>query len=109
MVQGEEEIRQSLEILINTLPGEHVLFQDFGSDLRSYVFEAISTTMLNEIRGNLRHAITMNESRVTFTNIKVTQDPQELGKIVVDVAYEVPDSNSRYNLVFPYYLAEADR
>lgn len=108
MTSGEQEIYQSLEVLINTLLGERVLVQDFGCAVQNYVFEALTDTLLNEIRGNIKRALVLYESRVDFTQIQVTQDPDELGKVIISIEYTMPDSNSRYNLVYPYYLAEAD-
>ena len=108
MVNGEEEIRQSLQILINTLQGERVLDQEFGCSLRSYAFESISETLLNEIRGNIQHALVMHERRIELENIEIKADEAEQGLLQILVEYSIPNSNSRYNMVFPYYLAEAD-
>ncbi|MEL6538020.1 MAG: GPW/gp25 family protein [Bacteroidota bacterium] len=108
MVGQQEEIRQSIELMLDTLPGERLLHQDFGSSLRPYLYEPISDTLLNEIKGNIRHALIMYENRVEFSDVVVEQDPKDLGKIMITVEYQVPKANSRYNLVFPYYLAESN-
>ena len=39
--------------------------------------------------------------------VDVTEDPDEGGRLIVSVDYTVRSSNSRFNMVFPFYLMEA--
>ena len=107
MVEGREEVEQGIEILLRTQLGERFMHQDFGCSLDSYAFASIIATLLNEIRGNINNTMVLFERRITVNDVQVTQDPNKPELLHIAVDYVVPDSNSRYNRVFPYYLAEA--
>ena len=39
MVDEEEDIKQSLEILLSTIKGERVMQPDFGANMQEFLFE----------------------------------------------------------------------
>jgi phage baseplate assembly protein W len=107
MVSGHDDIEQSLRILLATSRGERVMAEDYGCDLHNVVFEEISDGLVNRLSALITDAILYHEPRVTLEGVEVAEDPREHGLLRISVAYTVRSTNSRYNMVFPFYLYEA--
>ena len=107
MVHGPAEVEQGIEILLRTQLGERQMHQEFGGSLEAYAFEEISATLLNEIKGNIEMALVNYERRIEVLKVNVSAPEPEKGMLLIEVDYLIPETNSRYNRVFPYYLEEA--
>jgi phage baseplate assembly protein W len=60
----------------------------------------------------VENSILFYEPRIIVENVDVTAaDSTDLieGKFTITVEYTIPETNSRYNYVFDYYLNEAAR
>jgi uncharacterized protein len=109
MVSGNEDIHQSLMILLATAPGERVMNEDYGCDLHSVQFEEINQGLVNQLSSLVSDAILFHEPRVTLDQVDVTDDPTVDGLLLISVSYTVRSSNSRFNMVLPFYTNEATR
>jgi hypothetical protein len=109
MVSGPEDIEQSLRILLGTAPGERVMHEGFGCDLPRLMFEELDQALLNNAKRLISDAIIEHEPRIRLDQVDVTRSRAEVGAIVVSVFYTVRGTNSRFNMVFPFYLMEATR
>ncbi|MCB9233125.1 MAG: GPW/gp25 family protein [Bacteroidia bacterium] len=107
MVSNEENIHQSLKTLIGTAQGERVMRPFFGCDLKAMMFREANLSLATEIEMIIESSITEFEPRVKLNRVEVDLDGLLDGRIVISVDYSVKESNSRYNLVYPYYLDEA--
>lgn|ERR1019366_2573908 len=107
MVETVEEINQSLWILLNTAKGERVMLPDYGCDLRVMLFESLNTNTITLIKDMIQDAINLYESRIEVLQIQILTDSINEGKIEVAVNYRIRSTNSRYNIVFPFYQNEA--
>lgn len=105
LVEDEDDIRESLIILLATSLGERLMRPDYGSNLDDLLFETISVTTLTMISNRLKRAIMFNESRIKADKIDITPNSTE-GIIYVTVEYTIRANNTRWNLVYPYYLKE---
>lgn len=103
MTSDEQDIEASLRILFGTALGERFLVPKYGLDLREVLFEPMSTTMRTFLKDRVKTAILIHEPRINLLGLEVdSPDPNDGGlRIVVD--YEVRATNSRFNLVFPFY------
>ena len=106
MVSGVEDINQSLEILFSTRIGERITQLEYGSSFQEQVFRAMNGTMINRIRKQLEYNILNHEPRIVMDQLEIWPDQAE-GILYIDLTYTVIATNSRYNLVYPYYLKEA--
>ena len=103
---AEQDIRQSLWIILTTRPGERVMLPTFGCDLASMLFTSLTTTTAREIAATVTRAIVEWEPRVTVIAVDVAEGTLD-GWIDVGIDYCVRRTNSRSNLVFPFCRAEA--
>ena len=112
MVQEEEDIRQSLQILLSTSIGERVMQPLYGCNLRDYQFEPVSNTFIGFLVDMVERAILFFEPRIQVENISITE-PGDIqvfeGKLLISIDYVIAGTNSRYNYVYDFYLQEADR
>jgi phage baseplate assembly protein W len=102
----EEDIRQAIEIIIFTNRGERVMRPEFGAGLNEFIFENVSTATMALIETRVREALIAWEARIDIKEVTVASDRSERNKLLIDLTYIVRATNSRHNLVFPFYLEE---
>jgi uncharacterized protein len=107
MVKEEEDIHQCLHILLSTSPGERLMHPDFGCNLRRLLFEQLSNSLVNIIEGNIQTAIMKFEPRISLEKVTIQDTSRDgTGIIFIKLEYIIRSTNSRSNLVFPFYKAE---
>lgn len=106
MVSAEADVRQSLWVLFTTAPGERVMLPTYGCDLSRLVFTNLTTTVTTQIADAVRMAVLEWEPRIDVDEVAVSRQPDADGMISITVVYTVRRTNSRSNLVFPFYLRE---
>lgn len=109
MVSGTEDVAQSMKIITTTQPGERTMRTRFGCDLSGFAFADITAETINRIHDIISHAIGYHERRVTLSNVDIDVDEDDPGILHITVDYIVSSDNSRHNMVFPYYLHEAQQ
>lgn len=105
MSEAEEDIDESLRILFRTYPGERMMHPDFGCRLRDYCFRPYNEELIALIKDEIQRAILFHESRINVEKISVTK-PENSDVVNIAVDYTVCLTNTRRNLVFPFYLNE---
>ena len=108
MVDAEEDIRQSLHILLSTELGERVMRPDFGWRRDTLVFEPLSTTFATYLKGEIETAILFYEPRIDLNRVSFNVSANVEGLIEIRLDYTIRTTNSRGNLVYPFYLDEAN-
>ena len=100
---GNDTVKESLYLILMTQRTERFTRPDFGSDIMGYTFMDTGATMLSILRRNLTQTIIAQEPRIS--DVDITMDYREKqGCIVIDIEYVVTSTNTRDNLVFPFYL-----
>ncbi len=107
MVSGPEDIHQSLQVLFATQLGERVMQDEFGCDLNGFLFEEIDQGLINSLTGIISDAILYHEPRITMDRLEITGSASEPGLLLISIDYTIKSTNSRYNMVYPFYLNEA--
>ncbi|MBD78259.1 MAG: hypothetical protein CL840_05000 [Crocinitomicaceae bacterium] len=106
MVEAEEDIKQSLEILMGTSLGERIMLPQYGSDLQRYLFESISNSKIHFLSELIRTAIINYEPRIILNEVVIDHSQYQDGIISIRLDYSIQTTNTRFNLVFPYYKVE---
>ena len=106
MSTGNDDIIESIKILLSTIPGERHMHPDYGCDLSSLSFEPLTSSLKSSIKEIIKTAILLYESRITVENIKFEDNTID-GKIFIHIIYIIKSTNTRTNLVYPYYIIEA--
>lgn len=103
---GAQSVRESVYLILMTNRGERWLEPEFGSQMASYAFMDTSPTMLRMLSDDLRDLLLTQEPRIGDVDVEI--DPEiKNGCLLISVQYTVAATNSRDNLVFPFYLNAA--
>lgn len=105
-VSDEEDIYQSLHILLSTQLKERVMRSDYGCDLSVMLYENITITLLTKIKGIIQNAILNYEPRIDLLEVEFYTEDANNGVVKIEIIYRIRVTNSRKNFVFPYYLEE---
>jgi phage baseplate assembly protein W len=103
MTSDEDDIRASLTILFGTVRGERFMIPRYGLDPQELLFEAFSTTMRAFLKDRIATAILVQEPRIRVLALDVVMLDPGAGVLQISLDYEVRATNSRYNLVYPFY------
>ena len=107
MVSGAEDVHQSLLILLATQLGERPMQPMFGCNLDSVMFETIEQRLVNRITSLIHDAVLAHETRIELHDVAVSVDGEHAGLLQITLSYTVLGTNSRFNMVYPFYLNEA--
>ena len=107
VVSDVEDVHQSLAILFATRTGERPMQESFGCNLDDFMFEEIDHALVNRITTLIDEAILEHEPRIQLLALDVTPSQREPGVLLIHLEYAVHGTNSRYNMVYPFYLNEA--
>lgn len=105
MAAADQDIRESLWIILSTNLGERIMLATFGSSLWSQVFTALTPTTANEIAHMVSNAIIQWEPRIQLEDVTVRAGTPA-GWLDIVIRYLVRQTNTRNNLVYPFYLRE---
>jgi uncharacterized protein len=103
MVGGEQIIRQSIEAILDTDPGERVMRPDFGCGLRRYLMEPNNTMTRSAMQRDIDAALSRFEPRIQLTNVAVTPG-EEPSLVWIEISYIRLADRREDNLVYPFYL-----
>ncbi|MCR9254043.1 MAG: GPW/gp25 family protein [bacterium] len=106
MVSDEEDIKQSLKLILFTSFGERIMQPTFGSNVSDSVFEAMDAVTVNTLTDNITNAIIEFEPRITLEDVNIDLEDIYDGRLNIDLTYTIRKINVRTNIVFPYYFKE---
>lgn len=107
LVAYEEDIKQSIRIILSTRKGERVMRSDFGCGIHELVFGAINTSLISQIERDVTEALRRYEARIEVDQVAVDQRFVNEGRLEVSIEYRVRTTNQRDNYVYPFYFKEA--
>ena len=105
-VKDDQDIKESLDILMGTRRGERVMNPYYGTDLFGEVFSAVDVSDQTQIKSIIKDAILNYEPRITLNLVDVDISQIIDGILNISIDYTVNKTNSRNNVVYPFYLAE---
>lgn len=107
MSTDEEDIEESLSILLSTRKGERITLPHYGCNLHPVVFSNIDSSTETYIRSLIEDAVLHYEPRIHLDEVTFDSSQQMDGLLLIHLHYTVRTTNSRRNMVFPFYLREA--
>lgn len=103
-VAGQDNIEQSLQVLLQTNLRERVMRSTFGTSVRQQLFSPGSEKGLRMLERSLSDALRDFEPRVEVIEIRAEPEPAEPSQINVRIDYEVRATYVRGSLIFPFYI-----
>jgi hypothetical protein len=104
LARYEESIRQSILIILSTARGERIMRPDFGCGIHDMVFSTNDTTTEAAAADEVRESLLRWEPRIDVLEIEARSGGSDGEVLLIDIEYRVRSTDSRFNLVFPFYL-----
>ncbi|WP_328619883.1 GPW/gp25 family protein [Streptomyces sp. NBC_00354] len=102
-VAGAAAVRQSVETILDTEPGERIMRPTFGCGLRRHLMAPNTPATRTAIAAEIAEALTAWEPRIRVTEVAVTPG-EEPTLVWIDIAYVHLLDLRPANLVYPFYL-----
>jgi phage baseplate assembly protein W len=104
IAEYEESIRQAIRIILYTALGERVMRPDFGCAIHELVFAPNSAATQGMAEHHVREALLRWEPRIELLEVKAVAAGEEDEQLLIGITYRVRMTDSRFNLVYPFYL-----
>lgn len=106
--QLEENVRQSIFIILGTAPGERLSRPDFGCRIHDLMFAPNNDITAARAEVYCEEAIYKYEPRIQKVVCRAGPNRDEPNRLDVRLEYVIAGQNDKRNLVFPFYLKNAD-
>lgn len=103
-VAGERTVEESIRVIIGTAKGERVMRPDFGCGIHDHVFDAVDANTLTLVETAVEEALVEFEPRIAVEEVETVTDDLDEGVLLIEVDYRIRESNTRRNLVYPFYV-----
>lgn len=104
MSSQEENIRESVGVILRTYRGERVMRPEFGTNTPDYAFAPSNYSMEESIAYELSRQLVVQEPRIRDVEVSCREPDGHSGALVIQVGYTVRSTNNRYNHVYPFYM-----
>ena len=104
LTSHEENIEESIRIILGTAPGERIYRPRFGCRVHDFVFAPNNAHTCNLVAFHAQESLLKWEPRIRDIDVRCRPDPDEENTLLLEIGYAVRATNSHYNLVYPFYL-----
>jgi phage baseplate assembly protein W len=87
--EGEANVREAIQVILRTAPGERLRLAGFGAGLDGLLFEPNTTATRHQIGERIRRAVAEWEPRVTVQSVEVDTAPADPEAAVATVVYRL--------------------
>ena len=101
-----DHLRDLIEQVLFTAPGERVMRPDFGCGIADMVFEVIDNATISRIATLVREALVRHEARIEVLEVNVDPYRAADGRLDISVHWCMRATNQVGNLVYPFYFRE---
>ena len=102
---GQQNVRESIQIILRTEQNERINLAGFGASLGRYLFEPnIAATHL-QISENIRKALTRWEPRIRVDSVTVVADPADAESAIATIQYRLVATQTAASLTATIQLA----
>jgi phage baseplate assembly protein W len=108
LASGEEDVEQAIGLILGTSPGERAMRPEFGCEVHDLVFETVDAAMIGRIETAVRAALDRWEPRIEVTEIEFDLSRTRQGRLDVVLEYRLRQTNSKRNLVYPFYVIPSE-
>jgi phage baseplate assembly protein W len=108
LVSREQEIEESMRLILGTAIGERPMRPEFGCEIHDYVFESADAETAARVAAAVRASLRRWEPRIEVRDVIASFDSADASTIYIDIRYSVGETNDPRNLVFPFYVIPAE-
>ncbi len=86
-VEDNENIKQSIKVILDTQKSERKIVPSFGSNVRSYMFEVVDPIFISDIKRSVQSAIETWQKHINDLNVSVKASNGSVAKVEVNIDY----------------------
>lgn len=102
--QHEDDIKESIRIILSTAKGERHMRPDFGCDIHKIVFAPNNASSWGLASHYVEEALGWWEPRIEVLEIDPHPDPMDASRLLINIRYRIKATNDERNLVYPFYI-----
>jgi len=87
--EGEANIREAIQIILQTAETERINLPSFGAGLQRYLFEPNTVATRFQIQDRITRALQLWEPRLSVTEVDVEQDPSDPQSAIATIEYKL--------------------
>lgn len=100
MIDEQASVRQSILLLLSTIPGERVMRPDYGCELHRLVFSPNDNTTSGLAIHYVRQALDRWEPRAQVTHLDAGPHPEEANRLEIILSYRLRRTQTTETLSF---------
>ena len=104
LVTHEQELRESIRLILGTARGERPMRPEFGCGIHDLLFHPANEETAGRAAYEVQVALERWEPRIDIEDITVTYEASNQAVMYIHIDYKVSGSNDPRNLVFPFYV-----
>ncbi len=105
----ENDIEESIRIILGTAKGERRMRPNFGSDIHNLIFAPNNATTWGLAAHYVEEALGWWEPRIEVTEIEPNSDPEDTSRLLINIKYRIKATNDARNITYPFYLLSGGR
>jgi phage baseplate assembly protein W len=113
LAHEDEDVREAIQVILGTAPGERPMRPEFGCGIHDHVFESVDAYLVGRIEKEVRIALDRWEPRIEVLTVEMSVERTTQGGVldevvVIDIQYKLRATNDVRNLVYPFYVIPAE-
>lgn len=102
---GEQNIRESIAVVLKTEPGERVGVTDFGAGLGRFLFEPNVAATHARMQDAIVRALARWERRIEVESVDIAADPADAESAIATITYRLVATAARERISVSVSLA----
>ena len=103
--EGEENVRQAIEVILLTRLNERVMLPRFGSGLDTFLFEPNTVATRHQVHERIEAALRQWEPRIAIESVTVEADAEDPEAAVATITYRLVATQVRERVRLTINLA----
>ena len=104
LISGLRDIEQAIYMILETAPGERVMRPNFGCRIHELIFDPRDAATGGLIIEYVKDALGRWEPRIEVLSVRAVASGEQDEELLISINYRVQMTDSRFNLVYPFYL-----
>jgi phage baseplate assembly protein W len=104
----EDNVRETMFIILGTAPGERLQRPDFGCRIHDLMFAPNNYITAARAQYFCQEALYKYEPRIDSIHVESRIPPEEPNRLDLVITYVIVGQNDKRNLVYPFYLRKPD-
>jgi len=103
LARQERDVEEAIYMILLTPIGQRVMRPEFGCRIHDLIFAPNDATTIGLATFYVEDALGMWEPRIQVREVRAVPDPDNNGRLLISIRYEIKATHDERALVFPFY------